>query len=88
MAYQKLQVQRAAVVTTSDTVNIPYVGGDGTTPSWPCTLYIGTGGNLRVLTEGNDDITFVNVLGGTTMPVNVVRVFTTGTTASNIVALW
>jgi hypothetical protein len=88
MAYQKLQVQRAAVVTTSDTVNIPYVGGDGTTPSWPCTLYIGTGGNLRVLTEGNDDVTFVNVLGGTTLPVNVVRVFTTGTTASNIVALW
>jgi hypothetical protein len=88
MAYQKLQVQRAAVVTTSDTANIPYVGGDGTTPSWPCTLYIGTGGNLRVLTEGNDDVTFVNVLGGTTLPVNVVRVFTTGTTASNIVALW
>jgi hypothetical protein len=88
MAYQKLQVQRAAVVTTSDTVNIPYVGGDGTTPSWPCTLYIGTGGNLRVLTEGNDDVIFVNVLGGTTLPVNIVRVFTTGTTASNIVALW
>jgi hypothetical protein len=88
MAYQKLQVQRAAVVTPSDTVNIPYVGGDGTTPSWACTLYIGTGGNLRVLTEGGDDITFVNVLGGTTLPVNVVRVFATSTTASNIIALW
>jgi hypothetical protein len=88
MAYQKLQVQRAAAVTPSDTVNIPSVGGDGTTPSWPCTLYIGTGGNLRVLTEGGDDITFVNVLGGTTLPVNVVRVFATSTTASNIVALW
>jgi hypothetical protein len=88
MAYQKLQVQRAAAVVPSDTLNIPYIGGDGTTPSWPCTLYIGTGGNLRVLTEGGDDVIFYNVLGGTTLPVNVVRVFATSTTASSILALW
>jgi len=88
MAYQKLQVERAAVVTPSDTVDIPYVGGDGTTPSWPCVLYIGGAGNLRVLTEGGDDITFNGVVAGTFLPVNVVRVFATGTTATNIVATW
>lgn len=88
MAYQKLQVQRAALVTPNDTVNIPYVGGDGTTPNWPCVLYIGTGGNLRVMTEGGDDVVFTNVLGGTTLPVNVVRVYATNTTATNIVAMW
>jgi len=48
MAYQKLQTQRAAVVVPSNTVNIPYVGGDGTTPSWPCVLYVGGTGDVRV----------------------------------------
>jgi hypothetical protein len=69
-------------------VNIPYVGGDGTTPSWPCVLYIGGSGNIRVQTEGGDDVVFTGVLAGTFLPVNVVRVFATNTTATNIVALW
>lgn len=88
MAYQKLQVGRAAAVTPSDTVNIPYVGGDGTTPSWPCVLYIGGAGNVRVLTEGEDDVVFSNVAAGTFLPVQVIRVFATNTTATNIVATW
>ena len=88
MAYQKLQAERAAAVIPSDTVNIPYIGGDGTTPSWPCVLYIGSGGNIRVLTAGGDDVTFNNVLGGTFLPIQVTRVFATNTTAFNIVALW
>jgi hypothetical protein len=88
MAYQKLQTQRAAVVVPSNTVNIPYVGGDGTTPSWPCVLYVGGTGDVRVLTEGGDDVTFVGFQAGNFIPVNVVRVFATGTSATNIVALW
>jgi hypothetical protein len=88
MAYQKLQTQRAAVVVPSNTVNIPYVGGDGTTPSWPCVLYVGGTGDVRVLTEGGDDVTFFGFQGGNFIPVNVVRVFSTGTNATNIVALW
>ena len=88
MAYQKLQVERAAVVTPSNTVDIPYIGGDGTTPSWPCVLYIGGAGNVRVQTAGGDDVVFNNVLAGTFIPVQVTRVFATNTTATNIVALW
>ena len=53
-----------------------------------CVLYVGTGGNLRVLTVGNDDVTFVTVGGGVFLPVSVKRVFATGTAASSIVALW
>lgn len=53
-----------------------------------CVLYIGTGGNLRVMTAGGDDVVFSNVLGGTTLPVQVIRVYATNTTASNIVAMW
>lgn len=88
MAYQKLQAERAALVTPSNTVDIPYVGGDGTTPSWPCVLYIGGAGNIRVLTAGGDDVVFIGVLAGTFLPIQVVRVFSTNTTATNIVALW
>lgn len=53
-----------------------------------CVLYIGTGGNLRVLTAGGQDVTFSSVLGGTFFPVQVLKVFSTGTSAANIVALW
>lgn len=53
-----------------------------------CVLYIGTAGNIRVLTSGNDTVTFSNIQAGTFFPINVIQVFSTGTTASNIVALW
>jgi hypothetical protein len=53
-----------------------------------CVIYVGTGGNLHVLTHGGDDVVFSNVLGGTFIPVQVLKVFSTGTSAANIVALW
>lgn len=83
MAYQKLQASRASAVVKSDTDNIVAPTGgenDG------CVLYVGTSGNLHVLTAGGDDITFANVPVGF-FPVQVVRVFT-DSTANNIVALW
>lgn len=84
MAYQKLQAARAAVVTKSDTVDIPNPG-NGQVEG--CVLYIGTAGILRVLTAGGDDVTFQNVPIGF-FPVQVIRVFASTTTANNIVALW
>ena len=44
--------------------------------------------NLKVLTVGGDEVTFTAVPVGTFVPVQVLRVFATGTTATNIVALW
>ena len=85
MAYQKLQQSRAAVVTKSDTVDIPNPG-NGQVEG--CVLYVGTGGILRVLTAGGDDITFTNVPNGFLTKFQVIRVFNTTTTANNIVALW
>ncbi len=58
MAYQKLQVSRAAVVTPSNTADIVSPSGG---PNEGCVLYVGTGGILRVLTAGGDDITFQGV---------------------------
>lgn len=85
MSYQKLQANRAVSVTPSNTVNI----SEGTeAPKSGSVLYIGTGGDLKVLTVGNDEITFTNIQDGSFLPVQVLRVFATGTTASNIIALW
>lgn len=85
MAYQKLQVGRAASVTPSDTANIPSVSG-GTNNG--CVLYVGGAGNLKVETVGGDEVTFTGISTGAFLPVQVVKVFSTGTSATNILALW
>ena len=84
MAYQKLQAGKAAAVTPSDTVDIPFPGGDKNNG---CVLYVGVAGDLKVRTVAGDDVVFVGMQAGF-FPVNVLRVFATGTTATDIVALW
>lgn len=84
--YMKLQTGRASAVTPSDTTPIPVVTGG--TSNNGCVLYIGGYGDVKVLTVGGDAITFVGINGGTFMPVQVTQVFSTGTTATDIVALW
>lgn len=58
----------------------------------PATLYVGTvgaGATLKVRTAGGDDIVLDNLVQGTTIPLQVVRVYNTGTAnVSNIVALF
>ena len=51
-------------------------------------LYVGTGGDLKVTTAGGDTVTFNDVQGGSILPVRIKRVFSTGTTASNMVAIY
>ena len=53
-----------------------------------CVLYVGGLGDVNVITAGGDDVTFTAVPAGTFLPVQVVRVFATGTAATNILALW
>jgi len=53
-----------------------------------CVLYVGNTGNVRVLTAGNDDVTFVGIPAGAFVPVQVKRVFASTTDATDIVALW
>jgi hypothetical protein len=86
MAYQKLQVSRVSAVVNSDTVDIPYVGDPSSV--WPCILYSGTGGDIRVMTAGGDDVLFVGVPAGSFMPVQVIRVFATDTVPTDILACW
>jgi hypothetical protein len=86
MAYQKLQTERGLPVVKSDTLNIPSVNGSEVAGA--CVLYTGTGGVIRVLTAGGDDITLVSVPAGVVLPIQVIRVFATTTTATGIIALW
>ena len=53
-----------------------------------CVLYVGEAGGLRVLTSSGSDITFTGVLAGSFIPVQVKRVFSNGTDAASILALW
>ena len=68
----------AATVTPSDVNNL-------LTPS---VLFVGGGGNVRVLTAQGSDVTFTGVLAGSILPVQVIRVYSTSTTATNIVRIF
>lgn len=62
----------------SDTVDLPY----------PSVIYVGVTGNVKVLTAQGDTVTFTAVPAGNVIPVQVVRVFSTGTTATALVAIY
>ena len=84
--YQKLQAGRAAAVTPSNTVDIPSITGG--TSNNGCVLYVGGDGDIKVTTAGGDEVTFVGLSAGTFIPVQVLKVWATGTNATDIVALW
>lgn len=69
----------ARTVTPSDTVNMP----DGTARA----LYVGVTGNLTVVMANGTVQLFSNVPVGI-LPIQVSRVNSTATTATNIVALY
>lgn len=67
----------AAAVTPNDAADLAVAGR---------ALYVGTAGNLAVVTVGGSAVTLSGVSGW--VPVRVARVLATGTTASDIVVLW
>ncbi len=50
-------------------------------------LWVGTGGDVKVLSEQGQAVVFANVPDGFLLPVRCTRVYATGTTASDIVAM-
>jgi hypothetical protein len=57
-------------------------------PNTGCFLYVGGAGNVSVVTIGGDIITFIGVAAGTTLPIQVMRLRATSTTATQINAMW
>lgn len=62
---------------------------DSTTFSrMPRALYVGGEGDVAVRTAEGTNVTFASVPAGTILPIRCDRVLSTGTTATNIVALY
>lgn len=71
---------RAASITPDDANDLSFVTR---------AIYVGGGGNdVAVVLASGDTVTFKAVPTGTVLPIRVARVKSTGTTATNLVALW
>lgn len=74
-----VSARRAAAITTSDTA----VSDDPTR-----AIYVGNSGSLKVDMVSGGTVTFSNLTAGTLLPIQVVRVYATGTTATLLIGLY
>jgi len=78
MGLTRTDCRHAAAITADDTSNFDAVA----------FVYVGVGGNMAVVTEAGEVVTFTGVVAGTILPVLCSRVNSTNTTATNLVAIW
>jgi len=71
--------ERAFAITGNDSTDLTI---------FPRAIYVGGAGNVKVITLGGDTVTFSGMLAGTVLPVRVKRVFSTDTTATNLLGLY
>ena len=57
-------------------------------PVVPRAVYVGGSGNVAVLLYGGDVVIFVGAVAGTILPIRPAKVFSTSTTATNLVGLY
>lgn len=50
-------------------------------------VYVGGAGNIKLLTLASASVEFIGIPAGTILPVQCIRIFSTSTTASALVAL-
>lgn len=74
-------VRAIAAITKSDTVDITKWYD-----SWPRGIYVGTGGDVAIVTPDGVAVTHKNVASGSYLPIEHRRVNSTNTTASDMVA--
>ena len=68
----------AAAVTPSDTVDLPQFS----------VIFVGGAGNVKVTTAQGSAVTFSGMNAGSVIPVRVRRVWSTGTTATLMTAVF
>ena len=83
MSYEKLLIDLsfpsdAAAVVPADGADLPRAG----------RLFVGGAGAVKVTTIAGTDVIFPGVVAGTVLPVRVKKVFSTGTTATNMVVMY
>ena len=71
--------ERAFAITPNDSADLSV---------FPRAIYVGGAGNVKVTTLGGDTVTLNGAVAGSILPVRVVRVFSTGTTATNLIGLY
>lgn len=71
--------ENAFAVTPNDSTDLTHAAR---------ALFVGGAGDIKVDTVGGDTVTFTGVTAGSIFPVRVSRVYATGTTATNIVAIY
>lgn len=89
----------AATVTAIDSATTLSVSADimatgeayrlfGRKPKEEPVFYVGVTGDVAIETQNGDQATFVGVIGGSFLPVRGKKILATGTTATNIIALF
>ena len=73
------QAIRAVAITPSNSVDLTVSGA---------VVFIGVGGDVKVTTVSGDTAVFKNLASGSVLAVQVRRVWATGTTATDIIALY
>ena len=68
----------ASAVTPNDSVDL----------DTPSVIYVGVSGSVKVSTVQGDAVTFVGLLAGSVIPVQVIRVWSNGTTATNLLRIY
>jgi hypothetical protein len=68
---------RAGAISKSDTLE-----------TFGSALYVGGAGNVVMVTEGGDTVTFTGVPAGTTLVIRFKQIRSTNTTATNMVRMW
>ena len=68
----------ATAITASDTLDL----------ATPSVVYVGGSGNVQVTTAQGDQVVFSGLSAGQVIPVQVIRVWSTLTTATNLLRIY
>jgi hypothetical protein len=78
MSFLQNTASEGFTITPSDTVSLKQTAN---------AIYVGVAGDVALVTAGGSSLTFVGVLAGSILPIKARSVLSTGTTATNLIAL-
>lgn len=70
-------------ITPHASTNVAEVNSD-----WPRAIYVGVAGNIAVVRHDDTVVSFVGAAAGSVIPITYKRINATGTTATDLVALY
>lgn len=74
--------------SATDAIDVDVSSADQDLDRIARAIFIGTGGNLSLVTLEGNEITFVNIQDGFVLPCQTRKILNSGTTAANIIALF